>query len=205
MLKPMTTAFEALASRMSFSDDRADAGVDDLEVDLVAFDLAERAAERFERTLRVALQDDAQVLFSVGGCRANSRAWRAAARSVCRRAWLCRRSSLSILAWSLGFHDEEFVAGVRQAGKAEHLHRGGRAGFLDRFAVIVDERFHFAAVIAANKRVADLERADLHDDRRGRRRGRLRLALRSPFRAAWPWGMTFNSITSACSAIISSK
>ena len=68
----------------------------------------------------------------------------------------------------LRFHDEKFVAGVRQSGKAEHFHRRGRTGRLDRLAAIVDERLHFAAIIAADERLADFERAHLHDDGRGR-------------------------------------
>ena len=39
---------------------RTDAGMNDLEIDLLALDLIERADQRFERTLRVAFQNDAQ-------------------------------------------------------------------------------------------------------------------------------------------------
>ena len=40
MLKPMTTAFEALASRMSDSEIGPDGGVNDIEIDLLALDIA---------------------------------------------------------------------------------------------------------------------------------------------------------------------
>ena len=35
--------------------------MNDLEIDLLALDLTERAGERFERALRVAFQNDAQM------------------------------------------------------------------------------------------------------------------------------------------------
>ncbi len=81
------------------------------------------------------------------------------------------------LGMALGFHHEQFIARLRQTGESEDLHRSGGAGFFDRFAVIVEERFHFAAVIAANERVADLERADLHDHSRGRSAARFDLSF----------------------------
>ena len=46
---------------------RADAGMNDLEIDFLALDLTERADQRFERTLRVAFQNDAQNFLAVGG------------------------------------------------------------------------------------------------------------------------------------------
>src|SRR5450631_3649029 len=45
---------------------RSDAGMNNLEVDLLALDLTQRADQRFERTLRVAFQNDEQVFHAVG-------------------------------------------------------------------------------------------------------------------------------------------
>ncbi len=41
--------------------------MDNFEIDLLALDLTESADESFERTLRVAFQNDAQVFLAVGG------------------------------------------------------------------------------------------------------------------------------------------
>ncbi len=57
---------------------------------------------------------------------------------------------------------------MRQPGESENFYRCGWAGFLHGFAVVVDQRFHLAAVIAANEGVADFQRADLHNDGRSR-------------------------------------
>ena len=102
---------------------RPDAGVNDLQIDLLAFDLAQRADQRFERTLRVALQNDAQDFLPVRPLRADFRAWRVAARSIFRRASGHETFFAQSLGGALRFHDEKFVAGVRQPGKTENLHR----------------------------------------------------------------------------------
>src|SRR5437588_2076743 len=46
---------------------RPHAGVNDFEVDLLALDLAERAGERFQRTLRVALEHDPKMFRAISG------------------------------------------------------------------------------------------------------------------------------------------
>ncbi len=55
-----------------------------------------------------------------------------------------------------------------KTAKAQHLYRCGRTRFLDRFTPIVHQRFDLAAIIAADERIAGLERAHLHDDGGGR-------------------------------------
>src|SRR3954470_20154857 len=40
--------------------------MNDLEIDLLALDLLQRSGQRFERTLRIALQHNPQMLLSVG-------------------------------------------------------------------------------------------------------------------------------------------
>ena len=113
---------------------RPDTGVDDLEIDLLALDLVERAGERFERTLHVALQDDAQDV----SCH---RPLRARLSSVARCGMLSfsvalrrRRSSLKRLAARSDSITRNSSPASGRSGKAENLHGRGRAGFLDRLA-----------------------------------------------------------------------
>ena len=128
----------------------------------------ERADQRFERTLRVAFQNDAQKFLAVRPLRADFPAWRVAERVNLSARFVSQALFAQGFRRALGFHDEKFIAGIRQTGETQHLHRRRGPGFLDRLAAIVHERFHFAAVIAADERIADFQRAHLHDDGGGR-------------------------------------
>ena len=68
-------------------------------------------------------------------------------------------------------HDAEFQARFRHAVQAEDLHRHRRAGFLEAFALLVDERAHAAVILAADDDVADAQRAFAHQHRGGRAAG----------------------------------
>ena len=61
--------------------------------------------------------------------------------------------------------DDEGVAGVGDVGEAEDLDRRRRTGFLDLVALVVDERPHPAPGRTGDERIADVERAPLHEDR----------------------------------------
>src|SRR5690606_24294350 len=68
----------------------------------------------------------------------------------------------------LGIHHGELVASLRRALKAQNLCRSGRAGLLDLFGAIVDERAHPAPLIAGDEDVARFQRAVLHQHGRDR-------------------------------------
>ena len=70
------------------------------------------------------------------------------------------------------------LAGRRRLVEAEDLDRIARARRLDLLAAVVVERTHAAPGVAGDDRVADLERAALHEHRRRRGRGRRRGATR---------------------------
>src|SRR5437763_12740213 len=75
-----------------------------------------------------------------------------------------KRSSPRVFCRAFRVHDEKFIARVWQPGETEHFYRRRGTSFLDWLAAIVQERFHFATVIAANERIADLQRSHLHDN-----------------------------------------
>ena len=63
---------------------------------------------------------------------------------------------------------EDFIARVRRALQAEHLHGHGRLGPIYRLAVFIEHGAHAAELVARDDRVAELERAFL-DEHRGDR------------------------------------
>src|SRR6185295_2227483 len=73
---------------------------------------------------------------------------------------LAMQSDFTRLALTLG--SENFVTGIRRRGQAEHHDRRRRARFLNRLAVLVEHRTHAAELGARDDRIADLQRALLH-------------------------------------------
>ena len=71
----------------------------------------------------------------------------------------------------------ERIAGLRQAGQPEHFDRRRRRRHLDGLAAVVDERAHAADDRARDERVADAQRAVLHEDRRDRAAAAIELRL----------------------------
>jgi hypothetical protein len=137
---------------------------------------------RFNRALRVALQDDAQNFFAID--RFEQAFERGALRNI-ELAGALRVQPLFTQGFcvTLRFHNKKFIARIWKSGKTENLYGRRRSGLLHRFTPVVDERFHFAAVIATNEDVTDLERPHLHDNRRGRPAARFDLRFND--RAAW--------------------
>ena len=69
------------------------------------------------------------------------------------------------------------VAGVRRLGEAEHLHRRRGQRLLDVVALVVDQRLDLAPGRAGHDRVADAQRALLHDHGRHRAAAGLEVRL----------------------------
>ena len=95
--------------------------MNNFEINLFAFDLFQRADDRFERALRVAFQNDAQDLLAF------RRFEQAFQRRALRNEQLARTLCLEpfvaqLFRLALRFHDKEFVTGIRQAAKTKHFH-----------------------------------------------------------------------------------
>ena len=67
MLKPISTAFDAEARLTSLGVMRADAGVDDADVDLAVREALHARAQRFDRALTVGLEDEVERLLAAVG------------------------------------------------------------------------------------------------------------------------------------------
>ena len=154
---------------MSDSDDRTDGGVDDIEVDFLALDLAQGMKQRLHRALDVAFDDELEQRVLAGGEGIENVFERGPLRGgellLALRVEALLGEGLGV---ALAFHDQQLVAGIRQAGEAENLHRGRWRGLLDLLALVVDERFDLAAEVSADERLADLEGAHADDDGGGR-------------------------------------
>ena len=152
--------------------------MDDLGVDLLALDFAERGADRFERALHVGLDDEVELLF-LALLECVEKAFERGALWCGQLAEPLALHALraEFLRGALAFEDHELIAGKGQAGEAEHAAGRGRTGFLDRLAVVVDQGFHFAEKLAADEGHADFERAGFYDDRGGRAAALLDLRL----------------------------
>ena len=99
--------------------------MDDFEIDLLAVDLLERSDKRLERALHVAFEDDLRTLllaFREAGEEILERR-RAAAPRACACADRLSRSWLSCRGVALAFHDQQFVARIRQAAETQNLAR----------------------------------------------------------------------------------
>ena len=137
--------------------DGADAGVDDLGLDLVGFDLVDRVDDRLDGALGVGLDDQLERLVGVGLRAAEQAFQRHFAFASYRLVAFLRDSVLAnVSGFLIVWDDIEFRTGFRDAIETEHLHGAGRAGFLDSLALVIDERTGFAVVVTADHDVANL-------------------------------------------------
>ena len=171
--------------------DRADAAVDDLDLDFAR----RRAAMSASASASAGPPWSALMrMWSVRAPPAADCAMKSSSVTPPRVAATALRLAIETLATLRDFarrrrvlDDEELIAGHRHALEAEDLHRDRRAGRLDRLAALVEQRAHAAGVHAADEVVADLERAVLHEHRGDRTLARIELrfddrSLRAPIR-----------------------
>ena len=145
--------------------DGADGGMDDIEIDFLALDLAEGVKQRFHGALDIGLDDELEERVLALGERVEDVLERGTLRGGKLLLALGFEALLGEnLRFALALHDEEFIAGVGEAGEAEDLDRSGRRGLLDLLALVVDEGLYLAAVISADEGLADLEGAHADDD-----------------------------------------
>ena len=169
-LKPMIVALEAAASWMSFSvmpptPRCTNASLTSSRSSFWRLSVS-ASSEPVTSALRIRLSvavSPAWICSKMSSSRAPpDMAWRLAAEAG-HAAASARGSRRTLRAVLLVGGDDEVVAGVGDVGQAEDLDRRGRPGFLDLLALVVDERPHPAPGGAGDDRVADLERAALHE------------------------------------------
>ena len=169
-LKPMMIAFDADAS--STSDSLiAPTPLWMIRIfDLVVAELRQRVGQHFGRALHVGLDDDRQLLHAAFGDLLLQRLERQAAALAAERLVLRLRLPEHRNLPRLGRIGQrlERVARLRQAAQAEHFDRRRRRRRLHLPSAIVDERAHLADDGAGDERVADVQRAVLHEDGRDR-------------------------------------
>ena len=137
--------------------------------DLVGRDPFERADDRLDRALHVALDDDRQFLGGAGRDLREHLFERAAPAGRRRRVAPAALAEIGDLARPrLVLDNDEIVAGERQAVEPEHLDRGRRPGLLLVLAALVDQRADPSPFAAGDENVADIQRAALHQNRRDR-------------------------------------
>ena len=155
---------------------RSDGRMNNFQIDFFALDLLQRVDDCFDGTLRVGFQNDPQPFFASGGFKQGLESGALRHEKLVRA--LCLKSLVAqLLGGALRFHNEEFVARIRQSGKPENLHRCRRRDLLDGFTPVVEEGFYLSAVVAANKWVADLQCPHLHDYGGGRPSAAFNLCL----------------------------
>ncbi len=164
----MIVAFDAGGELDVVLGDGADAAVHERQLDVVALELAEALGERLERAGDVGLEDEVErgglaqldLLEDVLELGAAAHGVGVTAQAGLALPVLTggRHLGGGLL---VGGHDEP-VAGVGHLGQAEHLHRRGRPGFLDLLALVVDQRPDAAPGRAGDERIADPQRALLH-------------------------------------------
>ena len=150
--------------------DRADAAVDDPQVDLLAdVQLEQRVLEGLDRTGDVALDDEVELLDVArlrGPC-PGPPARRAPGGGTAARCapWPTRRSAICRATRSSSTTRKVSPAPGTD-GQTEHLHRTGGIGLLDVVAVLVEHGAHAAVRVADHHRVAHAQRAALDQDGR---------------------------------------
>src|SRR6185503_2848250 len=147
--------------------DRADGAVDDFEGDLAGLDFLERLDDGFDGALGIGFDDDLEHL---GGGFGES----------LEKVFEGDFGPLFLGSDGFGFFgpglrqfagrpvvfkDAEFGAGFGHAVQAKYFYRNGRARLFEALAVFIDERAHAPVVLAANHRVAHLQRAFTDEDR----------------------------------------
>ncbi len=160
--------------------DAADAGMDDPRGDFLGAELVERADDRLDRALHVAL-DHQRELLAARGLELGHHLLERAAQSGRARdqhlALLPRPVRRHFAGTPLGVHHPEPIAGFRRAAEAEHLDRGGRACGFDRGSGIADQRPHAPPLGAGDHDVAEPQRAALHQHGRDRPAAAIELRL----------------------------
>ena len=159
--------------------DVADGAGEDLEVDLLAADVAERVADRLYGALRVGLDDDAELLLAdvlhlvEDGVEIDGLA------DFLEFGGLALHRELlgEFLGALLVRHHAELGAGLGHAAEAHHAHSLGGADGADLAAAVVDEAAQTAVVLVDEDDVALLERAGGDEERRGRAAAELHLRL----------------------------
>ena len=126
------------------------------------------------------------------------RAERAALRLLLRGTSAIWRALAASATWKTS-------PGCGRPGEAEHFDRRRRPGRLRRPPAIVDERAHAADDRTGDERVADAERAVLHEHGRHRAAPSVELRLRARCPVALRFGLALSSPMSVTSRIISSS
>ena len=151
--------------------DRADAAADDPQRHFLAHvELDQRVFQGLDRAGHVAL-DDQQQLFPLAGLERRLQVLQRDPRPPLgeHRAALPGLAPLGDLpGHPVVVDDQEAVAGAGHGGEAEHLHRPGRRRLADLVAVLVQHGPDPAERLAADDRVADVQRAALHEHGRDR-------------------------------------
>ena len=139
---------------------------DDLHLHVGLRQLGDLVLERLQRAGHVGLEHERELLELGPGVLVEDRLQRdlAAAAAGLLLELEARRALAGELAGAAVVLDHAHVlAGLGHRVEAQHLDRLGRAGLLDALAGVVLHRAHAAPVGAGDERVADLERAALHE------------------------------------------
>ena len=125
--------------------DRADACEDEVEADLIGFDIAQLGDEGFEGALDVGFEDEFEDLALTVFC-GGEEGFEGGA------SWAAEFFETSgfgaFFAEAFGaafvFHFDEFLADAGEASEADDLDWGGGAGFLDGLAAVIEHAFDLA-------------------------------------------------------------
>src|SRR6266480_921338 len=151
--------------------DRADATADDPQHHVLAhIDFEQRVLQGLDRPGHVTLDDEQQFL-ALTGLQRGLQVLQGDPRPPLREqgAALAGLPALGDLPrHPLVGHDQEVVARVGHRVEPQHLHRAGRRRVRDRLAVLVEQRPDPAERVAADDRVANVQRAALHQHGRHR-------------------------------------
>jgi hypothetical protein len=149
----------------------SEAAADDPQHNVLAdVDLDERVLQGLDRAGHVAL-DDQQQLFPLARLERGLQVLQGDPGAALgeHRGALARLAPLGDLpGHPVVVDDDEAVAGAGHGCQAEHLDRPGRRRVGHRIAVLVQHGPDPAVGLAADDRVADVERAALHEDGRDR-------------------------------------
>src|SRR5215470_6710882 len=172
----------ARQERVRFGD-RADAGMDHADFNLVRREPRQNLFDGLDRALRVRLEDDQQFL-DLAGRHPLAQLIQAARR----RALQARGARIGLAAVGNLMRlrhvgdDLEQVARRRRAFQSDHFDRRSRGGLFHAPASIVEQRADSAEVLAGDERIADAQRAVL--DQRRRHRASPAVELRFEHRAS---------------------
>ena len=149
--------------------DAADAAVQEAYLHLVGRQRLRRADDRLERALHIRLDNRGKFRGRAlldGRQHLLERAAAGGGGAGVANLPLAESGDVPGARFRIG--DGEFVASLRCALQAQHLHRLGRPGLVDVPAVVVDQRAHPTPFGAGDEDIADPQRAAFHQDRRHR-------------------------------------